>query len=127
MVSQFVKVSSSHTILESLASDTFESGKAIARLLAERFPEAAQLRIILVTARSHVARAGVVLRHFGAEPITAPVAPKPTDHRLAKSRVFDFIRSTRGLKGVRGLARIYRNYLVSVNRTGLVTRSVNGL
>jgi hypothetical protein len=84
-----------------LAGSLPETGKAIARLLAERFPEAAQLRVILVTARSHVARACVVLRHFGAEPITAPVAPKPTDHRLAKSRVFDFIRSTRGLKGIR--------------------------
>ena len=107
VTARFLEMSAANTILESSARDTFESGEAVARILAERFPDAAQPRVILVTGRSHIARASAVLRRFGVEPIVAPVAPIPVDNRLAKSLVFDFIPSSRGLKGVRLAWREY--------------------
>lgn len=107
VIVKYLEMPTSQTILESSANDTFESGKAVARLLAERFPGAAQPRVILVTARSHIARASAVLRRFGVETVAAPIAAKPRDHRLAKSRVFDFIPSARGLGSVRGVWREY--------------------
>lgn len=107
VVVQFVEMPTSRTILESSANDTFESGRAIARLLAERFPDASLPRVILVTGGSHIARASAVLRRFGVEPIVAPIVAKRPDHRLAKSRVFDFVPSARGLGSVRGAWREY--------------------
>lgn len=107
VTAQYLDLSTSNTILENSARDTYESGEAVARILAERFPDSAQPRVILVTGGSHMARASAVLRRFGVEPFAAPVAPIPVDHRLATSFVFDAIPSARGMGIVRGAVREY--------------------
>ncbi len=116
VTAQFVDTPAASTILESSARDTFETGEAVARILAERFPDVGQHKVILVTGLSHIARASAVLRRFGIEPVASPLAPPEPDHRLARSRVYDFIPSARGLGGVGQAWREYVGlswYLVS--------------
>lgn len=107
VVAGSIPLPSDKTILESASHDTYESGRAVARILAERFPEAEHPHVILVTDPSHVARASAVLRRFDAEPIAAPVAARWPDDMRPNLRLSDFVPSGRGLGAVRGAWREY--------------------
>lgn len=107
VIAQFVDLPASRTILETSGRDTFESSKAVADILAGRFPGEQGWRVILVTSPSHIARAGAVLRRFDIDPLVAPVLPPPTDHRPARWRADDFVPSASGLSSVRTVLREY--------------------
>jgi len=107
VIAQFFDSLESRAILETSGHDTFESGKAVADILTNRFPGEKERRVILVTSPSHIARAGAVLRRFEIDPLAAPVWPPPTDRRSAGWRANDFVPSALGLSDVRSVLREY--------------------
>ena len=116
VIARFIDLPAGRIVLETSGRDTFESGKAVADLIAHRFPGEPVRYVILVTSPSHVARASAVLRHFDIEPLAAPVASPTALGRTAGWRAVDFVPSARGLTSVRGALREYVGiawYLIS--------------
>jgi len=58
--------------IEDASRSTFENGRAVARVLAERLPDVGDRRIVLVTSARHLPRAMAVFRRVGVDAI--PVA-----------------------------------------------------
>lgn len=63
--------------VEHSSRDTYESGVAIVQLLEERFPEAKEHRIALVTSAWHMPRAYAVMRNLGLQAIPTPADFSP--------------------------------------------------